>query len=88
MIDDCGCDVWVPALGGSESFEIAGVRVEDVGALRGAGVRGVGCGEEDGGPEDGVGGGLDVPDCGGGPDLRLGVSIDAMVFGGVVCEGG
>ena len=46
LVDDCGCDVWVPALGGRESFEVGGVRVEDVGALRGAGVGWVGFGED------------------------------------------
>jgi hypothetical protein len=69
LVDDCGRDVWVPALRRGESFEVAGVRVEDVGALRGPGVRGVGFFEDDGGPEDGVGGSLDVPGCRRGPDL-------------------
>lgn len=46
LVDDCGCDVGVPALRRGEGFEVGGVRVEDVGALGAAGVRGVGLGED------------------------------------------
>jgi hypothetical protein len=38
LVDDCSRGIWIPALGRSESVEVAGVRVENVGALRGPGV--------------------------------------------------
>lgn len=69
LVDDRGGRVGVPALWGSEGCEVGGVRVEDEGPCGGAGVRGVGRVEEDGGPEERVLGALDVPDGGGGPDL-------------------
>lgn len=88
LVDDCGCDVGVPALRGGEGFEVGGVRVEDVGALGGAGVRGVGLGEDYRRPEDGVGTCLDVPGCGGGPDLASVVSTYGWWFGDTGGGGG